>query len=158
MQRKSLFSKFMASSKGITTIEFAGVFIPFIISILFVAEICREIYVISVVDLVISEQGNVASRKNNYNDMDMKEKINEHLNAWPLIYKTKEINIAYKLYNKVSDVYSEKGADTKDEYAPIVAYDCVVSIPYIFLPLEKNFVVRRKVLYIREHAFDKEED
>ncbi|HID7510769.1 TPA: TadE/TadG family type IV pilus assembly protein [Enterobacter hormaechei] len=42
---------------GSISVEFALVFIPFLISIMFVLELCREIYFINAMDLVISESG-----------------------------------------------------------------------------------------------------
>ncbi|MBA7848241.1 pilus assembly protein [Klebsiella sp. RHBSTW-00465] len=52
---------FLCNTKGSIAIEYAFVVIPFIISILFIMEICRVTYIMSSVDLILSESSSATS-------------------------------------------------------------------------------------------------
>lgn len=56
-----LFLKRIGRNEGSVAVEFALVFTPFIISIFFILELCRMSFVISAMDLALSESGYTAS-------------------------------------------------------------------------------------------------
>ncbi|VUS64796.1 TadE/TadG family type IV pilus assembly protein [Klebsiella spallanzanii] len=56
--------RFYKNSNGAIAIEYAFVVIPFIMSILFVMEICRVTYIMSSVDLILAESSSATSTLN----------------------------------------------------------------------------------------------
>lgn len=87
---------FWIRENGVASVEFAMVFIPFIISILFIAELCRVAYISSTLDLLLAESGHVASvssSASNYQQYFLRE-MNEKIRQKPLFSRGANIHLS----------------------------------------------------------------
>lgn len=153
-QHEKLFSR----NDGAVAIEFAFVVIPFVISILFIMELCRVVYVMSSVDLILSEAGNAsvtlssASKADEYFD-DM---INKMAQNWPFLLYSKDIKIQTSIQycNSITELASSKCSSSYSSDALLSIYQITVPYKPVFFAfpnsLLQNDMVRR-VVFVQEH-------
>ncbi|EMF0717563.1 pilus assembly protein [Citrobacter freundii] len=160
---KRLFSQ----EDGAATVEFAFVAIPFIITLLFIMELCRIIYIMSSVDLILSETGsetaismNVADNEKYFNDA-----VNKMAKGWILLLSGNNVkiqtNIEYCM--SIGHFIDDKCLPVSPGYdasatAELAIYSITVPYEPLFFVFPGTFaqnVMTRKIILVQEHKLDR---
>lgn len=153
-RHNDLFSR----NDGALAIEFAFVAIPFIISILFIMELCRVVYVMSSVDLILSEAGSASVTLTSTSEADeyFDKLINEMANNWPFLLHSKNVKVQTSIQycNSITQLVSNQCSSSNSSDALLGIYE--ITIPYkpVFFAfpysLLQNEMVR-SVVFVQEH-------
>lgn len=143
---------------GAVAVEFAFVVIPFIISILFIMELCRVVYVMSSIDLILSEAGTASvtltnsSKANTYFD----KMINEMASNWPFLLYGKDIKVQTSIQycDSITQLANNQCSSSSASDALLGVYK--ISVPYepVFFAFPTSFVqgeMVRSVVFVQEH-------
>lgn len=150
--------KLLSRSEGAVAIEFAFVVIPFIISILFILELCRVVYIMSSIDLILSEASSAtATRRSIVDNNDYFEKmVNNMSNGWALLLvgKNVKVNTNIEYCATMNDLTSRHCSTVGLNTSPLAIYE--VNIPYspIFFVFPSSLVQKqmtRRIVLVQEH-------
>ena len=152
---------YLLREKGSVAIEFSMVFIPFIISILFIAELCRVAYLSSTLDLILSESGKIASMSTapeNYQKHFTKE-VNSRIKQWPLLSRDVDVDLSIlycdsleTMIRKISHCSSNITFDK-----PLALYRLSIDYQPLFFIFPREITVRelsRKIVFVQEFLRD----
>ncbi|WP_318357394.1 TadE/TadG family type IV pilus assembly protein [Enterobacter sp.] len=135
LKKKSLICR----NEGFVAIEFALVVIPFIISILFIMELCRVIYIMSSIDIILSETSSaVATSQSSSGNKEFQKRFSEVSNGWALLLTGKNINIKtdIKYCPTINDLVIGRCSN-----APAVAANATLAIYQVNVPYEPVFFI-----------------
>ena len=148
--------KLLSRSEGAVAIEFAFVVIPFIISILFILELCRVVYIMSSIDLILSEASSAtATRSSIIDNNDYFEKmVNNMSNGWALLLVGKNVKTNIEYCATMNDLTSRRCSTAGLNTSPLAIYE--VNVPYspIFFVFPSSLVQKqmtRRIVLVQEH-------
>lgn len=150
--------KLLSRSDGAVAIEFAFVVIPFIISILFIMELCRVVYIMSSIDLILSEASSAtATRSSIVDNNDYFEKmVNNMSNGWALLLVGKDVkvNTNIEYCATINDLTARRCSTAGLNTSPLAIYE--VNVPYspIFFVFPSSLVQKqmtRRIVLVQEH-------
>lgn len=150
--------KFFSRNDGAVVIEFAFVVIPFIISILFIMELCRVVYVMSSVDLILSEAGKASvtltstSKADEYFD----NLINKMASNWPFLLYSKDVKVQTSIQycNSIAQLTSNKCSSSYSSDALLGVYQITVPYKPVFFAFPNSLLqddMVRRVVFVQEH-------
>lgn len=149
--------KMLTNCTGGVTIEYAIVIIPFIITVLFIMELCRVTYIMSSIDLILAEgSGAAASLSDTSSGGDyFKRMIKKQAEQSPLLLSDDIDVITDVSYcQNISQLLDDRCTPTGAESAPLSIYK--ISVPYkpLFFIFPISFLkdkMSRKVIMVQEH-------
>ncbi|MCW2480012.1 MULTISPECIES: TadE/TadG family type IV pilus assembly protein [unclassified Symbiopectobacterium] len=145
------------SSNGSAALEFSLLFIPFVMAFLFLAELCRVVYISSALDLVLAESSYSASLRQSDRDYNayFKKALNMRLDVWPLFTKENIISTSVKYCDDIAAlIENDKHCLSPNAVGkPLALY--LVNIHYrpLFFLFPKVMVEqqwKRKVAFVQE--------
>lgn len=143
---------------GAVAIEFGFVLIPFIISILFIMELCRVVYVMSSVDLIISEAGSASVTLTNTSKADeyFDNLINKMASNWPFLLHNKNVKVKTSIQycNSIAQLANNQCASSFSTDALLGVYQITVPYEPVFFPFPDSLIQNemvRKVVFVQEH-------
>lgn len=147
----------LSSSKGSTTIEFSLVFIPFIMAMLFLAELSRVVYISSALNLILAESGYRTSLRSPDSDYEtfFSQALEAQLAGWPLFSKSMTLELS-ALYCDNVTMLVDSGRHCSSTNAvgkPLAFYSVSVKYQPLFFILPKTPVeskLNRKVVFVQE--------
>lgn len=151
---------------GSATMEFAFVVIPFIISVLFIMELCRIVYIMSSVDLILSDTSSTTaiSTTSTNNDADFDRAVNDMAKSWVLLGGKDlkiETNVEYcQSVQQLVDNKCELVAKTPDAATTATLAVYKITVPYkpVFFVFPGAFMqntMTRQVVLVQEHKVDR---
>lgn len=139
------------------------VFIPFIMSILFIAEMSRVVFISSALDLIIAESGHIASITRvpeNYQRY-FNEEINRRMTTWPLISRDVHVVVSVTWCDNIASVINRSCSSGNPLNKPLAIYRVATDYQPLFFIFPIQNIVRelsRKVLFVQEFQRDAEND
>lgn len=134
------------------------VFIPFIISILFIAELCRIAYLSSTLDLLLAESGHIASLStsaSNYQQYFTRE-INERIRQKPLFSRDTSVNVSILYCGSIDDLASPNFRDCiagPPDNMPLAVYSIRIDYKPLFFVFPRKVAIRvlsRRIALVQE--------
>lgn len=163
LKLKRLFTR----EDGAAAMEFAFVAIPFLISVLFIMELCRIIYVMSSVDLILSDTSSATaiSTTSTNNDADFNRAVNDKAKGWILLLVGDNVQIETSVTycQSIQDIVDRKcspAARTPDAATTATLALYRITVPYkpLFFVFPGAFVqntMTREVVLVQEHKLDR---
>lgn len=150
--------KFFVREDGAAAIEFAVVAFPFIVSILFIMELCRVVYIMSSVDLILSDTANATAILSS--SADKKNYFEKHVNdvskKWMLLLAKDNVKVesTIKYCETIDSLINAQCTDTYSPTASIGLYK--INVPYepLFFVFPTKLIQRhmgRTIALIQEH-------
>lgn len=152
---------------GAAAIEFAFVVIPFLISILFIMELCRVIYVMSSVDLILSESSSATVTLKNSTDSEkyFESVVNEMSKGWALLLTGENLKIKTKIVycQTIAQLASNQcssntASPTASSTATLGVYTLTVPYEPLFFVFPSSLIQKtmvRKIVLVQEHNLDR---
>lgn len=146
---------FFRQRRAATAIEFSLVFIPFISSVLFIAEMCRVVYISSAIDLILAESAQIASlttTPENY-EKYFKAEINKRMSRWPLLSSNLNAVLKINYCSSITQVIDGQCASTVGVGMPLALYHVETDYQplfFIFPASIMNGELSRTVLLVQE--------
>ncbi|HHG8774040.1 TPA: TadE/TadG family type IV pilus assembly protein [Raoultella planticola] len=160
---KSILRHYICGEQGVAAIEFSMVFIPFIISILFIAEMCRVVFISSALDLIIAESGHIAAITRvpeNYQHY-FNDEINKRMADWPLISRDVHVELSVAWCDDISAVIRHACTATDARSKPLAFYQVTTDYQPLFFFFPSQSIIRelsRKILLVQEFQRETEND
>jgi tight adherence protein E len=147
----------ITNEKGNVSVEFAIVFVPFIVTVLFIMEICRVVYLSSCLDLVLAESGYIASITSipeKHGDYFTTE-INKRLAAWPLFSRNEAVELSITYCGSISAMTNNMTgcSETIATGNPLAMYKVLIKYRPLFFILPKNdseYAMSRRIVFVQE--------
>ena len=144
--------RLFAEEDGAAAIEFAFVIVPFIVSILFIMELCRVIFIMASLDALLANSGNASANIQDPSNPNVvheyfQNAINESANGWALLTLGKEVEIKTEIASELSN--------TKN---PISIYKIEVPYEPLFFVFPVDIMqekMTRRIVYIQEANIDR---
>ncbi|EIY2675374.1 hypothetical protein MMK78_006275 [Raoultella planticola] len=155
--------RYLCDEHGVAAMEFSMVFIPFIISILFIAEMCRVVFISSALDLIIAESGHIAAITRvpeNYQHY-FNDEINKRMADWPLISRDVHVELSVAWCDSISAVLNHACTTTDARNKPLAFYSVTTDYQPLFFFFPSQSVIRelsRKILLVQEFQRETEND
>lgn len=146
------------SNKGTASIEFSLVLIPFLVSILFIMELCRVMYLTAAIDLALAESARYTSLEPSvtHYEQNFNKMLNDNIVLWPLLSSGQSVDATVRHCEKISDLRNTASNCTIDD-ASRKKMLAIYSLTYHYKPLFFIFndghfdsLFTRKVIYIQE--------
>ena len=150
---------FYRADRGATAVEFSLVFIPFFASLLFIAEMCRVVYISSAIDLILAESAQMASlttAAENYEPYFNAE-LNRRMKTWPLLSRNLETVMTIRYCSGIEQAIAEQCSASNREGSPLALYHVQTAYQpmfFIFPTPLLNGELSRTVLLIQEFQED----
>lgn len=146
---------FVHSDTATVAVEFSLILIPFMITIMFVSEICRVIYISSSIDLILSESARKASISINPENYEryFNRELNARISQWPLLSKKVNTVINIKYCDDVNQVVTRTCVSNNGIGKPLAIYDIKTDYTPVFFILPTSMTLRelkRSALLIQE--------
>lgn len=145
------------SSSGNAALEFSLLFIPFVMAFLFLAELCRVIYISSALDLILAESSYSTSLRQPGSDYSayFKKAFNERLAVWPLLTKNIVMHVSTQYcYGITALIKNGKHcSSTHSVGMPLALYHVNVGYQPLFFQFPTLMVEqrwRRKIVFVQE--------
>ncbi|WP_367272951.1 TadE/TadG family type IV pilus assembly protein [Candidatus Symbiopectobacterium sp.] len=92
------------SSSGSSALEFSLLFIPFVMAFLFLAELCRVVYISSALDLILAESSYRTSLRQPDSDYHayFTKALKKRLGVWPLFSRNIEVHVSARYCDDVT--------------------------------------------------------
>ncbi|HDG9831211.1 TadE family protein [Raoultella ornithinolytica] len=154
---------YLSAEHGVAAMEFSMVFIPFIISILFIAEMCRVVFISSALDLIIAESGHIAAitrAPENYQQYFNAE-INKRMADWPLISREIHVELSVSWCDSISAVINHTCTTMDARNKPLAFYKVTTDYQPLFFFFPSQSVIRelsRRILLVQEFQREAEND
>lgn len=164
-QATAAWRSYLLGERGVVAIEFAMVFLPFILSILFIAEMCRVVYLSSALDLILAESGQVASislAPENYKKYFTKE-LNERMEHWPLLSRSVDVDLSILYCDSIATIVHDTGGCslTSALNKPLALYKVSIDYQPLFFIFPRDITVRelsRRIAFVQEFQREEEDD
>lgn len=153
----------MVTERGVAAIEFSLVFIPFMLSVLFIIEICRMVFVSSAVDMIIAESGNIAAVTTKPGEYEsyFNSEMNKRMKDWPLISNDVIVKVSLASCKDIDAVIAHNcstsgtpsGSDGLAFYSMQADYKPLF---YFFPTSSAAKILSRRILLVQEHQLDRE--
>lgn len=145
------------SSTGSAALEFSLILIPFIMALLFLAELCRVVYISSALDLILAESSYRTSLRQPDSDYRayFKKAFNERLDVWPLFTQKNTIRVSAQYCNDIAALI-ENGKHCSSTHAvgkPLALYDVNIHYQPLFFIFPTVMVEqrwKRKIAFVQE--------
>ncbi|HBU6574212.1 hypothetical protein [Citrobacter amalonaticus] len=159
--------RLFAEEDGAAAIEFAFVIVPFIVSILFIMELCRVIFIMASLDALLANSGNASANIQDPSNPDLvheyfQNAIIESANGWALLTLGKEVEIkteiascGYDHNEKEPFINCSELSNTKN---PISIYKIEVPYEPLFFVFPVDIMqekMTRRIVYIQEANIDR---
>lgn len=153
----------VVTERGVAAIEFALVFAPFMMSVLFIIEICRMVFVSSAVDMIIAESGNIAAVTTTpdkyykyFND-----EMNKRMQDWPLISNDVIVKVSLASCKDIDAVIDNKcstsGTPGSSDGLAFYSMQADYKPLFYFFPTSSaEKILSRRILLVQEHQLDRE--
>ena len=160
---RNLIRHYLRGEDGVVAIEFSMVFIPFIISVLFIIEMSRVVFVSSAMDLIIAESGHLASitRAPEKYQLYFNEEINKRMTSWPLISSDVKVKVSVVWCADLAEIIKNNCNATDARNRPLAMYGVVTDYQPLFLFFPIKSIVHelsRKVLFVQEFQRESEDE
>lgn len=157
-QGKSIWQRFWMRDSGVASIEFSMVFIPFIMSILFVAELCRIVYLSSTLDLVLAESGHIASISTSASNYEkyFSQEMNKRIKQKPLFSRDASVNVSILYCDSIDALTSPNFSSCiagPPDNMPLAIYSIRIDYNPLFFIFPRDVAVRelsRRIVLIQE--------
>ncbi|MDF7680869.1 pilus assembly protein [Enterobacteriaceae bacterium ESL0689] len=144
--------------RGTAAVEFSLVLIPFLLSIFFIIELCRIVFISSAVDLIIAESGNVAAvttvpdRYQTY----FNSEIDKRMKSWPLISRDTHVKVSLQWCNDIDAVINDSCSQSSvaGNSEPLAFYNMEAEYKplFFFFPQQSiDKMLNRRILLVQEH-------
>ncbi|MBS0054009.1 TadE family protein [Yersinia sp. Marseille-Q3913] len=148
---------FLRSSNGSVAVEFAIVFIPFIFSLLFSAEISRLLYISASLDLAVSEAAKSAKNKEigdstTYHSAFLKNLMTQQGVLGTFITTNNSVTANVEFSNNISDIITNKMSKI-DTGQKLARYTVNYTYSPLFFPIPSiwsNTLLSREVIFVQE--------
>lgn len=153
MSRKML--RFMHGDSATAAIEFSLILIPFMTSIMFIAEICRVIYISSSVDLILSESAwktSILQKPENY-EWYFNQELNARIAQWPLLPREVKATVRIKYCDSTNQIITGSCVNNDGTSKPLAIYNVKIGYTPLFfiLPASMPFgEMKRSTLLVQE--------
>ncbi|MGL9720945.1 TadE/TadG family type IV pilus assembly protein [Symbiopectobacterium sp.] len=145
------------SSTGSAALEFSLIFIPFIMAFLFLAELCRVVYISSALDLILAESSYRTSLRQPDSDYHayFTKALNKRLGVWPLFTKENKISVSAQYCDDIAALI-ENGKHCSSTHAvgkPLALYHVNIHYQPLFFLFPTVMVEqrwKRKVAFVQE--------
>lgn len=146
---------FIRGNEGVSAIEFSLVFIPFFTSVLFIAEMCRVVFISSSINLILAESAQIASWTTNPENYGkyFNNELNSRMARWPLLSRNLSTVITVHYCSDISQVISGQCLSTQSEGKPLALYHVQTAYEplfFIFPTPQLNGELSRTVLMVQE--------
>lgn len=145
------------SSRGSAALEFSLLFIPFVMAFLFLAELCRVVYISSALDLILAESSYRTSLRQFDSDYHayFTKALNERLAVWPLFTKKNTMSVsAQYCYNIEALIENDKHCSSTDAVGkPLALYHVNMHYQPLFFLFPTVMVEqqwKRKIVFVQE--------
>lgn len=149
---------FFLGSEGAVAVEFAFVIIPFIISMLFIMELCRVVYVMSSVDLILSEAGSSSATLSNASKAEayFDKLINDMASNWPFLLYNKDVKVQTSIQycNSIAQLTNNQCSSSFSSDALFGVYQITVPYEPVFFAFPDSLIQNemiRSVVFVQEH-------
>lgn len=150
------------SSSGSATLEFSLIFIPFIMAFLFLAELCRVVYISSALDLVLAESSYRTSLRDPDSDYHayFTKALNERLAIWPLFTRKNTMSVSVQYCDDITALI-EKSNHCSSTHAvgkQLALYHVSIDYQPLFFLFPTVMVgqrLKRTVAYVQEFQREK---
>ncbi|WP_216081269.1 TadE/TadG family type IV pilus assembly protein [Citrobacter sp. MGH 55] len=159
--------RLFADEDGAAAIEFAFVIVPFIVSVLFIMELCRIIFIMASLDALLADSGNATANIQNPSNPDLvheyfQDAINESASGWALLTLGKEVSIKVEIESCGYDHNQTKPfvncSELSNTKKPISIYKIEVPYEPLFFVFPVNIMqekMTRRIVYIQEANVDR---
>ncbi|MRT55617.1 hypothetical protein GJV11_05770 [Enterobacteriaceae bacterium RIT693] len=155
---EKFFSKwrcFSSDEQGTIALEFSAAIIPFIMSVLFIAEMCRVAHLSATLDLALAQSANIASTSTSHANYEsyFSEEINERIRRGPLFSKNTRVQTSVVYCTNMSEFIAERCTAGTAIGRPLAVYSASVSYEPLFFIFPKKTVTNklsRKIVLVQE--------
>lgn len=153
MFRKTL--KFMYGGSATAAIEFSLILIPFMTTIMFIAEICRVIYISSSVDLILSESAWKASISQNPENYEryFNQVLNARIAQWPLLSREVKATVSIKYCDSINQIITGSCVNNNGTSKPLAIYNVKIFYTPLFFIIPASMIfgeIKRSILLVQE--------
>ncbi|POT57833.1 hypothetical protein C3432_07780 [Citrobacter amalonaticus] len=141
---------------GAIAVELSLVIIPFLISILFIIELCRIMYLSSALDVVLAESGRYISLDSSVTDYSsaFEQNLKNNAKAWPLLYSGTEVSVTVKHCKTISELLNDNcisGSTTADHFLSVYSFKYSYQPVFFFFSAGYfSSIFERKIVYVQE--------
>ncbi len=156
IQLKFIYNNLIArNKKGIIAIEFSLIIIPFLSLFLLTAEICRMLYVASVINLSLAESSRYAA-----NNKEISYKVafianlKKNLSNIPLIANNNQISFNVSYCQSIESIIVENCTENNENNMPLAIYRITYHYKPIFFILPNNYtekMISKSLVYVQEY-------
>lgn len=151
--------KFIRDQHGVSAIEFAFVFFPFMLSILVLVEVSRLSYITTALDLIISESARSSSLLEDSNNFenDFERRFKSKIESWPLISRDVNFTSNIKYCASLTELTDKNCTGRSD--SPLAIYNIEVDMSYIIsvYVFPGKFKAVRNIVFVQEFNRKKKE-
>lgn len=142
------------SNSGTAAVEFALVIIPFLALFLFTAELCRIIFLSSVIDVTLAESSRYASYSGEDTQYEtvFRSMLRDNLADWPLLGSGEDVDINVKYCANIQAILNDKCNSVSTQ--PLAIYSInyrYSSMFFIFPSYLTSQAVSRNVAFVQEY-------
>ncbi|MGP6379770.1 TadE/TadG family type IV pilus assembly protein [Yersinia bercovieri] len=149
---------FLRSSNGSVTVEFATVFILFIFTLLFSAEISRLLYISASLDLAVSEAAKSAKNKQEndsatYQSVFLNNLIAQQGLLGTFITNNNAVTANVEFSDNISDIIANKMSKVYTDQK-LARYSVSYTYSPLFFPIPSvwsNILLSREVIFVQEN-------
>lgn len=148
--------KKLRKDDGAIAVELSLVIIPFLISILFIIELCRVMYLSSALDVILAESGRYISLDSSVTDYSsaFEQNLKNNAKNWPLLYSGTEVSVTVEHCKNIPDLLNKNCTTgvTADDYF-LSVYSFKYSYQPVFFFFSTGFfssIFERNIVYVQE--------
>lgn len=155
--------RFINNQRGSALVEVSFVIFPFIMTVLFIAEICRITFISASLDLALAESGRMSSvsySSENYKS-NFEKSLKDKLTSWPLFSRDVKIEQSIKSCSDIDMLIASPARCSSEQHKnnPLALYSVKIEYKPVFFIFPSNFVnneLQRSVVLIQE--FQRKDD
>ena len=148
----------LARQRGAVTVEFAFTVIPFLIMVLFIAEMSRLAYLSAVIDLAVSEAAKEAKNSSATSSGDYRSYFEKRLfqqggSLWTFLTRNDAVTIKAAYAASINEMVYSGGSAADPHNRPLARYQLQYRYHpmFFFLPdIWANKYLNREVIFVQE--------
>lgn len=161
---KNIVRSFGKNNKGVAAVEFALVFIPFMMLILFTLECSRMIYLYATIDLSLSEASQRTSNSGRSNnpgntydyETAFRDAFKNNLKDMPLsnIGNDGQITVSVKYCQNIDQIIGDSCLPVNSKNNPLALYHVTYEYKPLFFALATGFLdmsMTRDIIHVQEY-------